>query len=353
VNGVPASLRLRGAAARWLGRWPVALQRVLSAGPPSVVDGQTLDPTLQLFLRLRPARGDHPLTDGTPAQARLRHRNEVLAIRGRSTPVRDVRELTVQGAAGPLRARWYLPPGSAAARTLTVYFHGGGFALGDLDTVDEPCRLLCRYGRQHVLSVEYRLAPEHPFPAPADDAVAAFRWAQAHASEFGVEPARVAVAGDSAGGNLAAVVARSTAADRPPLAQLLVYPVLDRTCVHRSAVLFDGYFLTRADGDGFAHWYYERAGYAPSDPRISPLITDVLPGEPPALIAAAGFDILRDESVGYARRLAAAGVPVHLHLEPSLVHGFAQVTGASRACRVATVEVVAKWSAFVDALGPR
>jgi acetyl esterase len=349
MDEIPWSLRLRARAARLLGRSPLWLRRAL-AGRPIVLDGQRLDPTLQVFLRLRPSRDGHPLTGGTPEQARLRHRREVLSIRGRPTPVAAVRDVAVGGAAGPLRARWYVPPDPGASPTLTVYFHGGGFALGDLDTVDEVCRLLCLHGAQHVLSVDYRLAPEHPFPAPADDAVAAFRWAQAHAERFGVDPTRVAVGGDSAGGNLAAVVARETADDRPPLAQLLLYPVLDRTTVHASARLFDGYFLTRVDGDALAHWYYEQAGYAAAEPRISPLVTPVRDGEPPALIVAAGFDILRDEATGYADRLARSGVPVHLHVESSLVHGFAQVSCASRECHAATVAVARKWAAFVAAL---
>jgi acetyl esterase len=350
MREIPWPVRLRGLAARWIGRRSTALQRALTFGAPIHVDGQTLDPTLQLFLRLRPVRDDHPLTAGTPPQGRLRHRHEVLSVRGASTPVGEVRELTVDGAAGPLRARWYVPPGAERPATLTLYFHGGGFALGDLDTLDEPCRLLCVHARHHVLSIEYRLAPEHPFPAPTDDAEAAFRWAQQHATEFGVTPDRIAVAGDSAGGNLAAVVARRTATDRPPLAQLLIYPVLDRTTVHPSARLFDGFFLTRADGDAFARWYYELAGAPPDEPRISPLASGPWGGLPPALIVAAGFDILRDEALGYAARLRSAGTPVHLQFEPSLVHGFAQVTGASGACRSATVRFAQKWGAFVDAL---
>jgi acetyl esterase len=346
---IPWSIRARGRAARWLGRLPVAVQRLLSFAAPIRLDGRTLDPTLQLLLRLRPPEGA-PLTAGTMAEARARHRHEVLSVRDRGPPpVGAVRELRVDGAAGPLRARHYAPADPAPPATLLVYFHGGGFLLGDLDTLDEPCRVLCATARQHVLSVEYRLAPEHPFPAPVDDALAAFRWAQAHASAFGVEPARVAVGGDSAGGNLAAVVAMMAARSAPPLAQLLVYPVVDRTRLHPSMTTCDGFFLSRDDCDVFAERYYGRAGANPADPRISPLAATDLAGLPPAVIVTAGFDVLRDEGEAYARALAAAGTRTELHREPSLVHGFMQIAPVSRGCREATLRLASRWAAFVAA----
>lgn len=347
MSDVPALLRLRGRVARALGRLPERVQRALAFGRPIRVDDQTLDPTLQLFLRLRPAK-DCPLTHGPVADARARHRHEVLSVRRAPTPVGDVRDLVVDGATGPLRARHYAPPDAAGASTLLVWYHGGGFALGDLDTLDEPCRLLCAHARQHVLSVDYRLAPEHPFPAAPDDALAAFRWAQRHAREFGVAPERVAVGGDSAGGNLATVVARDAAHDRPPLAQLLVYPTVDRTRVHRSTTLFDGFFLSREDCDAFARWYYEDAGISAAEPRVSPLVAPSHAGLAPALVVTAGFDVLRDEAEEYARLLFDAGTPVHWYREPSLVHGFLQVTDASRACREASLRLVQQWADCVQ-----
>jgi acetyl esterase len=352
VTDVPSLLRLRGRAARLLGRLPVRVQRALAFGQPIQVDGQTLDATLQLFLRLRPPR-DCPLTHGPPEDARRRHRHEVLSVRRRTaTPVGSVRELLVAGAVGPLRARHYAPAGVRAEPTLLVYFHGGGFAMGNLDTLDEPCRRLCAHAGQQVLSVEYRLAPEHPFPAAADDALAAFRWAQARAAQFGVPPERIAVGGDSAGGNLAAVVARDAAFDRPPLAQLLVYPTLDRTRAHASTALFDGFFLSREDCDAFARWYYENAGFSAAEPRISPLAAAAHAGLAPALVVTAGFDVLRDEAEAYARVLEGAGGRVTAYREPSLVHGFMQLTDASRACREAAVRLADRWAAFVMAVRP-
>jgi acetyl esterase len=352
MTDVPSLLRLRGRAARLLARLPVGMQRALALGKPIHVDGQTLDPTLQLFLRLRPPR-DCPLTHGSPEDARRRHRHEVLSVRRpAATPVGNARDLVIAGAAGPLRARHYAPAALRGEPTLLVYFHGGGFALGDLDTLDEPCRLLCAHAGQHVLSVDYRLAPEHPFPAAADDALAAFRWAQRHAVEFGVAAQRIAVGGDSAGGNLAAVVARDAAIDRPPLAQLLVYPTLDRTRAHGSTALFDGFFLSREDCDAFARWYYEDAGFDAAEPRISPLAATSHSGLAPALCVTAGFDVLRDEAEAYARMLEAAGVRVTAYREPSLVHGFMQLTDASRACREAALRLADRWAALVLAVRP-
>jgi acetyl esterase len=351
VTDVPWLLRLRGRVARLLGRLPVGVQRALAFGPPIRVDGQTLDPTLQLFLRLRPSRGC-PLTHGTAASARARHRHEVLSVRRGLSQVGSAHELVVDGAAGPLRARHYAPVAPVEPATLLVWYHGGGFALGDLDTLDEPCRLLCAHARQPVLSVEYRLAPEHPFPAAPDDALAAFRWAQRHAAEFGVAPERIAVGGDSAGGNLATVVARDAAADRPPLAQLLVYPTVDRTQVRESAALFDGFFLSREDCDAFARWYYEDAGISAAEPRVSPLACASHPVLAPALVVTAGFDVLRDEAEAYARALADAGTRVEWYREAALVHGFLQVTDASRACRAATLQLAQRWAAFVQRAVP-
>lgn len=199
--------------------------------------------------------------------------------------------------------------------------------LGDVDTHDEACRILCRYATQHVLSVEYRLAPERPFPAAVEDAEAAFRWAQAHAVELGADPDRVGVGGDSAGANLAAVVAQQTSRARPPVAQLLVHPPIDRTVARPSQALFDGYFLSVADRDAFSEHYYVRAGASADDPRISLLLAPNLSGLAPALVVTAGFDVLRDEGEAYAEALSSAGTVCVLHREPSMAHGFISSPG--------------------------
>ena len=178
-----SSLRVRASylAVRAISHLPDRVKIWLSGTAPVVVDGQQLDPQLQ-FLRSMRGRHNRPgLVEPTVAAGRARYRRETIAFRGPTTKVGAVRDLEISGASGPLRARHYAPTGDRPA-PLTVYFHGGGFVLGDLDTHDEPCRLLCRYAGVHVLSVEYRLAPEHPFPAALDDATAALAWAQANAA---------------------------------------------------------------------------------------------------------------------------------------------------------------------------
>jgi acetyl esterase len=208
------------------------------------------------------------------------------------------------------------PPGTV------VYFHGGGWVIGDLDTWDAAVRNLAHESGARVVSVDYRLAPEHRFPAAADDSYAATEWA---AKEFG---GPIVVAGDSAGGNLAAVVAQLTARDEvPPAFQFLIYPVCDYTREWRSYDLFaTGYFLTRAE----MRWY--RSHYLPdddaaSDSRASPLLAEDLAGLAPAYIATAGFDPLRDEAEEYAWCLRAAGVPVTLRRFAGYTHGFASMLG--------------------------
>jgi acetyl esterase len=235
-------------------------------------------------------------------------------------------------------ARFYVPH-DATPSGLVVYYHGGGWTVGSLDSHDAACRFLAHTGRLRVLSVDYRLAPEHPFPAAVEDALAAFRWAVGAAAGLGVASDRIAVAGDSAGGNLAAVVALLARTDRTrPAAQLLVYPVTDMSTKRRSYRLFgEGYFLTQAEMDWYGrHYLPDRA--AARDPRVSPLLAPDLSRLPPAMILTAGFDILRDEGEAYARRLEEAGVPVALRRHTGLVHGFGNATAVNRAACAAMTE---------------
>jgi acetyl esterase len=218
--------------------------------------------------------------------------------------------------------------------------------VGDLDTHDAVCRWLASAAGAGVLAVDYRRAPEDRFPAAVDDALAAFRAAVAQADALGADSARVAVAGDSAGGNLAAVVAQLATRDGGPrpAGQLLIYPVTDLSRKHPSYRLFaDGFFLTEREMD----WY--RAHYLPDDaaardPRASPLLAEDLRGLPPAMVLTAGFDVLRDEGEAYARRLADAGVPVRLSRRPGLIHGFAHAAAVSRPAQAAMREA-ASWLA--------
>ena len=351
--------RFQGLAGRSLGLLPEAVQLRLSGRPPVEVEGQRLDPCLQLLLAVNRRRTRHGLCEPDPATARARFRREVLIYGGPKTRVGPVRDFEIEGEAGPVRARHYAPPPSEASRDLLVYLHGGGFVLGDLETHDEPCRLLCRHALTHVLAVEYRLAPEHPFPAGLGDALAALRWAQAHAERLGAEPARVSVGGDSAGGNLAAVVAQLSARERPPAAQLLVYPATDATGRERrpSKELFGrGFFIARTDCDAFTkHYTGGEGGEGKEDPRVSPLLAPDLSGLAPALVVTAGFDYLRDEGDAYARALAGAGgVVVHRRFT-SLAHGFIHMTGVCPAARAALVEYARDWRALLErvAAAPR
>jgi acetyl esterase len=227
--------------------------------------------------------------------------------------------------AGSIPARMYWPLGGGASPApLVVFLHGGGWVLCDLDTHDIPCRNLANATGSVVVSVDYRLAPEHRFPAAIDDAYAALAWAHEHAGELGADPARLAVAGDSAGGNLAAAVALA-ARDRggPALRyQLLIYPVLDhdfdRPSYQENAV---GNFLTAVH----MQWYWDQ--YVPDvdardNPLASPMRAPELRGLPPAYVITAECDVLRDEGNAYAARLRDAGVPVTLSCAPGMFHGF-------------------------------
>lgn len=318
---------------------PSSVKRAL-AGGPIVRDGQTLDPEVALLMRLSERTGRQ--LPRSPSAAFIRaQQNKGARIAGGPADGAPSRDLTIAGAAGPLPARHYP---AAEGAPLLVYLHGGGFVFGDLDTHDAPCRVLRRHGGVHVLSVDYRLAPEHPFPAAVEDARAALAWAQGHARELGADPDRIGVGGDSAGANLAAVVAqlaRREGGGRPPACQLLVYPAVDRRRPWRSLDLFsDGYYLTREAIDWFHRQYTgpHAASTAP-DPRLNPLAGEDLRDLPPALVVTAGFDPLRDEGEAYAGAMREAGNHVTVRRFESLVHGFFNMVGVSRVCREAVVEI--------------
>jgi len=237
-----------------------------------------------------------------------------------------VRDLTADGPLGPIPLRVYRPAGVPASTPLAVlvFFHGGGWVIGDLETHDVLCRQLTAGSGVSVVSVDYRLAPEHKFPAAVDDAWAATRWVVAHAGELAVDARRLAVGGDSAGGNLAAVVAL-LARDKgaPAIAvQVLIYPVTDLVGETRSYRDFaEGYLLTR-EGMRWFIAHYLTAEAEAADWRASPLRAQSLAGLPPALIVTAGFDPLRDEGEAYAERLRDAGVRVDSVCYGGMIHGF-------------------------------
>jgi len=256
-------------------------------------------------------------------------------------PAVPVREVEFAGPGGTIRALHYqpevLPP--VERMPILIYFHGGGWVVGAPESADSTCRLLALHAGVQVLSIDYRMAPEHPFPAAFDDAVAAFDHVVAQADSFGIDTTRIALGGDSAGGNLTAAVALATRdRDVKPAFALMFYPVTDVAEEHPSRRDFaNGYFLT----NGMMRWFADH--YAPADvdrtdPRVSPLHADDLTGMPPSYVATAGFDPLRDEGQAFADRLAAAGVPVIKRHYPRFIHGFASFTRKGLGGKATVVE---------------
>jgi len=267
------------------------------------------------------------LSEIGPAAARAAMRSSF--FRGKDTPVGKVENRTMPGPAGDMALRIYTPL-EAKAATLPgfVFFHGGGFVIGDLDTHDDLCRCLANASGCRVVSADYRLAPESPFPAAVEDCLAATQWIDAHKGELGIA-GDIAVGGDSAGGNLAAVVCQLAKSAGPKLAfQLLIYPVTqlgqpDTPSMRENG---KGYFLERDGMAWFTRMYCPDAQHH-RDPRLSPLLAADLSGLPPAYVVTAGFDPLRDEGVAYADKLDAAGVPVTHVNYPGMIHGFFSMRG--------------------------
>ncbi|HET9501163.1 MAG TPA: alpha/beta hydrolase [Marmoricola sp.] len=300
---------------------------------PVELDGQRLDTEMQLLLLLQRIAREPSMGDLTVESGRRRLTEQAGLVSG-GQPIGAIRDLEVDGATGPLAARLYVPTARLAddAAPTLLFLHGGGWVHGDLESHDGACRHLAEHSGVQVLAVDYRLAPEHPFPAGVDDAVAAYRWLVEHPERVNADPARLAVGGDSAGGNLSALVALAAARDNLPLAfQLLVYPATDFTATTASRRLFaDGFFLTAEAIEHYTAWYLPDEA-ARKDPRASVLFADVPPGTAPALVVTAGFDPLRDEGEAYAARLADEGVPVETLRCAGLIHGFFNMVSVGRA----------------------
>ncbi|MCP2260548.1 acetyl esterase [Streptoalloteichus tenebrarius] len=337
LSMLPATTLAR--AARALLGLPDPVLRVLG-GRPIRVDGQVMAPTSQLVLRIQRFmdtgfEADQP---ATRARADFGQLTRMLNAAWRSTTL--VRRIVIPGRDGPIPAALHEPRGLPEGSPLLVFLHGGGWVIGDPDSHDVVCRFLAEQAEVRVLSVDYRLAPEHPFPAAVQDAEDAFRHAVEHAAEWGADPAAVAVGGDSAGGNLSAALGVLTSrADGPrPAFLLLIYPATDATRVRRSRRLFaEGFLLGERQIDWFLdHYAPDRA--AREDPRLSPLLADDLSGLPPTYVATAGFDPLRDEGEEFAERLRQAGVPVAVRRHRELFHGFANMLGIDRHARAAMLE---------------
>ncbi|MGW9309391.1 alpha/beta hydrolase [Saccharomonospora azurea] len=334
----PAHIRVQAAGARLMYGLPRPLRRLV-AGKPVRIDGQELALDAQLLLRLQQLSGA-ALVRGSVESSRAALDASRHLVSG--PPIQPIltREIGIPAPHGEIAATLYTPEEAPHDSGLLVFYHGGGWVVGSRRSHDNTARFLAKYAGVRVLSVEYRLAPEHPFPAAQEDALTAFDFAHEKAGDLGADPRRVAVGGDSAGGNLAAVTAQvaTRRGGGVPAFQLLLYPGVDATRRRRSRELFaDGFFLT----DDHMTWFIDH--YAPegvdrSDPTLSPLLADDLSGLPPAYIATAGFDPLRDEGEAYAARLADAGVPVALSRQSDLIHGYANFLGVGRRFREALAE---------------
>lgn len=300
-----------------------------------------LDPALEPLLQQVNALP--PMSQGTPQQAReaFAQLTSLAASFAPPPEVASVSDLKVDGGAGQLPARLYVPAGVERPMPTLVFFHGGGFTIGDVASYDGQCRIICAGAEVAVLSVEYRLGPENHFPAAADDAIAATGWALAHADELGGDPAAIGVGGDSAGGNLAAVAAQAHRDGSPPLkGQLLIYPVTDFTADHPSLERNgEGLFLTRDDMEWFRDNYIaDEADEA--DPKASPRLGE-LAGLAPAVVVTAEMDPLLDDGEAYADALEEAGVPVVRRQFDSLIHGFLALGAVSSKASAAVDSVCA------------
>jgi acetyl esterase len=341
---------LRAHTLRALFALPSFARRAVTGGPV-VRQGLTLDRDPQLVLRLQkllrePVLGTQPVAQG---------RRIMLAdaqLIGGNQPISSVVSLEVAGR----RARLYVP--STPTDALLVFLHGGAWVYGDLDSHDAPCRVLAEKAGVRVLSIDYRLAPEAPFPAAYDDCLAAYRWVVANAALLGASPSRLAVGGDSAGGNLAAAVALAAAREGLPLAfQLLVYPATDLSDSETETASYrefggGGFYLTKAMMDlGVATYLPDVASR--TDPRVSVLLAPVPAGLAPAYLCTAGFDPLRDEGEAYAEKLREAGVPVEVERFEGQIHGFLNYTGIGRSGPAAVAKIAAKLAAGLDVVPAR
>jgi acetyl esterase len=311
-----------------------------------------LDPQAQALLEQMAAMNGPAINTLTPEQAR--QMMKMMQLGGESEPVARVEDRTIPGPDGEMPVRIYTPEGSGPFPVLT-FFHGGGWVIGDIDTHDPLCRSLTNQAGCITVSVDYRLAPEHKFPAAPEDCYAATKWVADNAASFNGDAARHAIGGDSAGGNLTAVVAQM-ARDRggPPLVfQLMLYPATDFAADTPSMRdNSEGYFLTKADMEWFSNHYIS----SEEDKKhllASPALAADLSGLPPALIITAEFDPLRDEGEQYGDLLKAAGVPVTVSRYDGMIHGFLSMAGildqGKKAIEVAGKALKAAFEARVTA----
>ncbi len=344
--------RVERAAALALFRLPKPVLVRLAGGKRPVVDAGPLDEQVQILLFLAAKLGRKNTETGSIAEARRALDADATLLGAAIPPLARVEDRVVRDGGMSVPIRIYAPRALAGRRDAPalVYFHGGGFVLGSIASHENVCAEIADRVPCVVVSVDYRLAPEAKFPLGLDDSVAAFRWVHAHAAELGVDPARIAVGGDSAGGNVAAVVCHDLlkAGGPMPRFQLLIYPATDLSCSAASHKLFARGFLLEASTIRFYIDQYIRTPADIDDPRASPLKSASFAGLPPAMVITAGFDPLRDEGRAYADALAAAGVEVTYRNDAGMVHGYFAMCGAVDVAKDAMGEAVRE---LADALG--
>jgi acetyl esterase len=323
---------------------PSPVLRALSGGGAVYRGGRTLDPRFQ-FLSAAAAKLPS-MTTLSPDEARAASARGLAAMSGPPEPGVRTESLSIDGpsssaGSGAIKLRAYRPADQDSGAPLIVFAHFGGGVIGDLETCHAFCGIVARIARTAVLSVDYRLAPDHRFPAGLDDVLAAFRWGRDNAARFGALPGAAAIGGDSMGGNFAAIVAQEMKrlGEPQPALQLLIYPAVDVASETASMTTYaDAYPLSRPIMDWFMG-HYMGPDANPADPRLSPDKTTDLSGLAPAVVVTAGFDPLVDQGEAYAKRLIAAGVPTTYRCYDSLAHGFTAFTGAVPAADVACREV--------------
>ncbi len=340
--------KLHGNAGRLTGKLPSPIQAALARGLGYTENYEGLHTHLRLLLAVRKIQNNQ-LIGSDPVKSRQNFEAEIDSIVTRPTAVSAVQDFVMNTPIGKIPVRLYSPKPSAQPLPLLIFYHGGGFVVGSLNSHDEPCRVICQASGMAVLSVDYRLAPEHKAPAAVQDGVAAFEWAVANAAKLGINPQKIAVGGDSAGGNLSTVVCQQLLS-RPtqPAAQLLIYPTVDLAESYPSHQRYSrDLFISQTDMDFIKTMYVGNSGLSLDDPKVSPLY-GTLTGLPQAHIVIAEFDVLRDEGLLYAEKLKQAGVTCQVQLVADQGHGFINITSVHQPALTATVQMALALKAMLS-----
>lgn len=294
-----------------------------------------------------------PLVSKNAKRSRKLFEQRMHAIKGKPLPLREIKDIKMHTAHGAMAGRYYVPHSaeSNAEQGVILFFHGGGFVVGSINTHDECCQYLCQYAQLPVLSIGYRLAPEHPAPAAVEDCLNALKWLHDHAAELGVNAQKIYVAGDSAGGNLAAVVSQQTKhSPHRPAAQLLIYPVTDSQKQYSSYREYGkGLTLTMEDKHNIDYFYIHKGSLKPENPKIAPMKGSVS-HVAPAYVVTSEYDLLLDEGEAYAHKLRQAGIKTYSERMYGLPHGFVNMINLHPECKLATIKLARGFRSFVDGL---